>query len=150
MNIHTQVQTFENLTTLELYDIIRLRNEVFVVEQNCVYQDADGKDLYAFHVMIREEGELLAYARILPPGVSYPEVSIGRVLSSQKVCGTGVGRKLMTETLEFINSEFGECPVRISAQVYLDRYYRSFGFVPMGELYLEDGIEHIEMTKDPE
>lgn len=150
MNIHTQVQTFENLTTLELYDIIRLRNEVFVVEQNCVYQDADGKDLYAFHVMIREEGELLAYARILPPGVSYPEVSIGRVLSSQKVRGTGVGRKLMVETLEFINSEFGECPVRISAQVYLDRYYRSFGFVPMGELYLEDGIEHIEMTKDPE
>ncbi|UZD23958.1 GNAT family N-acetyltransferase [Algoriphagus halophytocola] len=148
MNLQIQVKTFAKLTNLELYAIIKLRNEVFVVEQNCVYQDADGKDLQAFHVMISRDGQLLAYARVLPPGISYPEVSIGRVLSSQAVRATGLGLTLMTETLKFIQSEFGNCSIRISAQTYLDRYYRSFGFEPEGNTYLEDGIEHIEMTRD--
>ncbi|MBN3582490.1 GNAT family N-acetyltransferase [Algoriphagus aestuarii] len=141
------VKSFAELSNYELYNILKLRNEVFVVEQNCVYQDADNKDLKGDHLMIKGEDGLLAYARILPPGVSYKEVSIGRVVSHPKARRMGVGKELMKKALEFIQEKYGACRVRISAQTYLKVFYASFGFETVGEVYLEDGIEHVEMVK---
>ncbi|MCE7054631.1 GNAT family N-acetyltransferase [Algoriphagus sp. AGSA1] len=145
MNI--QIKNFEQLSTQELYVIIRLRNEIFVVEQNCLYQDADNKDLAAYHVMIKSDDALLAYARVLPPGISYPEVSIGRVACDKSARGKGLGQKIMEQSLSFIKSEFGSCTIRIGAQTYLNDFYKSLGFENEGRPYLEDGIEHIEMLK---
>lgn len=148
MNIEWQIKRFKDLAPQELYDIIRLRNEVFVVEQNCVFQDADNKDQASWHLSGRDEnGSLLAYCRILPAGLSYPEVSIGRVVSSGLARGKGAGKKLMEKAIFFIRKEFGDCPVKIGAQLYLKRFYEEFGFVQSGDIYLEDGIEHIEMRK---
>ena len=146
MSITTSVKHFDELSNHELYAIIRLRNEVFVVEQNCIFQDADDKDQLAYHVMIFSSDSLVAYARVLPAGVSYNEVSIGRVVSDRKARGTGAGRRLMVDSLSFISEKFGDCDVRISAQTYLLKFYNSLGFEESGEVYLEDGIEHIEMT----
>ena len=135
---------------------MQLRAEVFVVEQNCPYQDADGKDPKSFHlsgslspVLPEGKGEpmLIAYARILPPNVSYPEVSIGRVVSSPSVRGTGAGRELMKQSLIDIDKLFGKVPVKIGAQLYLQKFYESFGFVVSGAEYMEDGIPHIEMIR---
>ena len=125
-----------------------LRAEVFVVEQNCPYQDADGKDLKSYHLMGYDENhELVVFSRILPAGVSYKEVSIGRVVSSPKVRGTGAGRALMKQSLSEIEKLFGSVPVRIGAQLYLKAFYESFGFVMEGEEYMEDGIPHIIMLR---
>ena len=146
MSFITYVKHFDELSNNELYAIIRLRNEVFVVEQNCVFQDADDKDQLAYHVMIFSFDSLVAYARVLPAGVSYNEVSIGRVVSDRKARGTGAGRRLMVDSLSFISEKFGDCDVRISAQTYLLKFYNSLGFQESGEIYFEDGIEHIEMT----
>ncbi|MEB2775331.1 GNAT family N-acetyltransferase [Algoriphagus sp. D3-2-R+10] len=146
MERETIIKPFEELSIHELYAIIRLRNEVFVVEQNCIFQDADNKDQLAFHVMIKAEGLLVAYARILPAGASFAEVSIGRVVSDIKARRTGAGRRLMKDSLSFILDTYGPCIVRIGAQTYLNAFYKSLGFEDAGETYLEDGIEHIEMT----
>jgi len=148
MTISWQLKKFEQLSTVELYAIFQLRMEVFVVEQNCAYQDADGKDLKAYHLMgLNENKELMAYSRLLPPDVSYAEVSIGRVITSPKARGRGAGRSLMNESLLSIEKLFGKVPVRIGAQVYLKAFYESFGFVMEGEEYLEDGIPHIIMLQ---
>ncbi len=145
--MNTQIKNFEQLSTQELYAIMRLRNEIFVVEQNCLYQDADNKDLAAYHVMIKSDDTLVAYARILPAGISFPEVSIGRVACDKNARGKGLGKKIMKQSLSFIKSEFGSCTIRIGAQTYLNDFYKSFGFENAGRPYLEDGIEHIEMLK---
>ena len=141
-----QCKPFNELRAAELYRCMQLRSAVFVVEQNCVYLDPDGKDEYALHVMGWSGGELVAYARILPAGVSYEEISIGRVATSAAVRGTGAGVILMQKTLENIQRVFGNEPVRISAQSYLLRFYERFGFkrTPKDE-YLEDDIPHVEM-----
>ncbi|WP_339706039.1 GNAT family N-acetyltransferase [Algoriphagus aquimarinus] len=146
MELTTVIKPFEELSNHELYAIIRLRNEVFVVEQDCVFQDADNKDQLAFHVMIFTGDFLAAYARVLPAGASFAEASIGRVVSDKKARGTGAGRRLIKDSLSFILSEYGSCSVRIGAQTYLNEFYKSLGFVNAGEVYLEDGIEHVEMT----
>lgn len=146
MQFTTSIKSFSELSNEELYAIIRLRNEVFVVEQNCVFQDADNKDQKAFHVQVKEGNELAAYTRILPTGISYEEVSIGRVVSDMKFRGTGAGRKVMQESMNFIQRTYGNCVVRISAQTYLLKFYKSLGFQEVGEVYLEDDIEHIEMV----
>lgn len=143
--MHWKIKSFEELTTQELYEIIRLRIAIFVVEQNCPYQDADKKDEKSFHLMGYKNNELLAYARILPPGISYPDVSIGRVVSSSTVRGKGIGKLLMTQALAEIKNKFGSTSVRISAQSYLINFYSSFGFISVGEEYLEDNIPHQEM-----
>ncbi|MEB2782048.1 GNAT family N-acetyltransferase [Algoriphagus sp. C2-6-M1] len=144
----TIIKPFAELSIEELYAILRFRNEVFVVEQNCIYQDADNKDPLAFHVIIKEDDLLVAYARILPAGISFAEVSIGRVASGKSARGTGAGRKLMQDSLSFIAGEFGSCKIRIGAQSYLLSFYRSLGFEVAGANYLEDGIEHVEMTAE--
>jgi ElaA protein len=139
---------FEALSLMQLYDIMALRQEVFIIEQNCPYLDADGKDPHAHHLLgIDTTGFLVAYARLLPKGISYSEgASIGRVVNSPKVRGLGVGRLLMQESINRVNELFGDTPIYISAQLYLKAFYESFGFVTISEPYLEDDILHIKMT----
>lgn len=143
-----RTQTLDALSARELYAIFQLRLEVFSVEQNAAYQDADGKDLQSFHISgFNEQGDLIAYARILPGGIAYDEVSIGRVVTSPKVRGTGAGRQLFTKALEFVVKKYGDVPVRISAQSYLIKFYQSFGFETVGDEYLEDSLPHTEMLR---
>lgn len=140
---------FKDLSNEELYKIFHLRLSVFVVEQNCPYQDADGKDLKCFHLWGDQKGKMIAYARIVPANVSYKEPSIGRVVTSTKERKTGAGKILMGKSMEFIRKEFGNVPVRIGAQAYLQKFYESFGFVREGDEYDEDGIPHIIMLYTP-
>ena len=140
---------FNEFAPSELYAYLQLRSEVFVVEQNCVYQDADYKDLKGWHYMgVDEEGKLIAYVRLLPPGVSYEEPSIGRVLTNPAARGTGAGRLLMQNAIEQCKQLFGDVPIKIGAQYYLLKFYSSLGFVQTSEIYLEDDIEHIEMIRN--
>jgi len=141
------LKKFQDLTPYELYKILQLRNSVFVVEQQCPYQDADNKDLQSFHLMGFEQDHLAAYTRLIPPGLSYPEASIGRVVTSWEMRRKGMGRLLMEQSIKCITELFGKSPIRIGAQLYLQNFYEAFGFQPTGEIYLEDGIEHIEMMR---
>jgi ElaA protein len=143
------LKQFNDLSPRELYNILQLRNEVFIVEQNCPYQDMDNKDLHAFHLMGIKENKLLAYSRLLAPGISYSESSIGRVVSSPGYRKTGIGKKLMRESIEQIRNLFQTDIIRIGAQLYLQKFYESFGFVRDGEIYLEDNIPHILMLRKP-
>ena len=140
-----QLKTFNELTTTELYNILKERTDVFVVEQNCPFPEVDGKDLQSYHLFKEENGEIIAYLRILPPGVSYPELSIGRVLVKEDYRGQKLARQMMEEALSYITSELKETTVKIQAQHYLEDFYRSFGFEVISEVYLEDGIPHIDM-----
>ena len=144
-----QCKPFKELTNEELYQIFHLRISVFVVEQNCPYQDADGKDLKSLHVTGKQNGELIAYTRIVLPGVSYKEISIGRVVTSKEARRTGAGKILMNKTMKYIQKEFGRVPIRIGAQLYLQKFYENFGFVREGDEYMEDGIPHIIMLFVP-
>jgi ElaA protein len=145
MSLNWILKEFVELTTAELYAIMQLRNEVFVVEQNCVYQDADGKDQRSLHFCGWDGEQLAAYTRIIPPGISYPEPSIGRVVTSPAYRNTGAGRKLMEESIRHAFERFNADSIRIGAQVYLAKFYQSLGFIQSSEEYLEDGIPHIEM-----
>jgi len=136
---------FDELTTKELYSILRLRSEVFVVEQNCVFLDMDNKDQYCHHLMGWEGDRLLGYSRVLSAGISYAESSIGRIVTSPAARGRGIGRELLVQSINTLYSLHGKRDIRIGAQYYLKKFYESFGFVQKGDVYLEDGIEHIEM-----
>lgn len=136
---------FDALTSHELYAILQLRNEVFVVEQNCVFQDADNKDQYCYHLMGWQENDLAAYSRILPPEISYSESSIGRIVTSPKARRNGIGRELVKQSIEELYILFGKIPIKIGAQMYLQKFYESFGFKQTSDIYLEDDIPHIEM-----
>lgn len=149
MNISWKLKSFEELSNTELYTILRLRAEVFIVEQNCPYLDLDGKDQSSFHLMgMNDKQELAAYARLLPAGLGFNEVSIGRVLSSSAARGGGAGMELMQTAIQHIHKKFGEVPIRIGAQLYLKKFYERLGFVQVSEMYLEDDIEHIEMLRE--
>lgn len=145
--IHWQCLPFQQLTTHQLYEIIHLRLQVFCVEQQCYYQDADHRDYHAHHLVgYNPQGTLVAYARILPVQVSYPhDVSIGRVVTAPAARKQGIGQTLMTQALHHCQQLFGNTSIRISAQSYLLRFYQSFGFQPVGEPYLEDDIPHTQM-----
>lgn len=141
-------KTFSELTNIELYKILQLRNEVFVVEQKCAYQDCDDKDLEAYHLAAWEGGNLIAYARLLPKGISYADaVSIGRVVTSPKERGKDIGKQLMQHSIDKIYALFKKVPIKISGQLYLKKFYESFAFVQLGAMYLEDDIPHILMEK---
>jgi ElaA protein len=133
------------MTALEWHRVLALRAEVFVVEQNCAYQDPDGKDVVSYHILMESGEELVAYARLLPPGVSYPEASIGRVVSSPSVRGLGWGKALMEVAIAQTQKQFGTNEICISAQSYLLKFYQDLGFVAEGEEYLEDDIPHFKM-----
>ncbi len=141
------VKSFSELTLQELYAIIKLRVDVFVVEQDCVYPDLDDKDQDALHVFyISEEGELFGYLRILNKGTSYEEMAIGRVIIAEKYRRYKLGERLMKDGIEEIE-KLGESFIRISAQEHLKSFYERVGFKQVSDMYLEDGIPHIEMLK---
>lgn len=147
MNLSHTLKAFDDLTVHELYDLLRLRSEVFVVEQNCVFLDLDDKDQKCLHLLLYGQDQLAAYCRIVPAGLSYPEVAIGRVVSAPEFRGKGMGRKVMELGIEVCQNQFGPCAIRLGAQTYALDFYKSLGFVPEGETYDEDGIEHIEMVR---
>lgn len=140
---------FEALTTDRLYDVLALREAVFVVEQDCAYLDADGKDRVALHLLGCDDEGLCAYLRILPPGVSHEDVAIGRVVTAPRVRGQGWGRPLMQAGLDHAAQHFGPASVFVSAQAHLKDFYASLGFDVCGEGYLEDGIPHLPMRTGP-
>ena len=141
---------FDSLSLQALYALLQLRSEVFVLEQACAFQDLDGLDAQALHLLGHSEagGTLQAYARCLPPGAKYAEASIGRVASRGSVRGTGMGHALMRQVLACVALQWGAQPVRIGAQARLEGFYRQHGFVPDGAPYDEDGIAHIEMVRN--
>src|SRR5678810_117167 len=145
MQIQWLLKKFEDLTSSQLYAILQLRNEVFVVEQNCVFQDADNKDQDSHHLMGWDNKMLVAYSRIVPPGIAYDLYpSIGRVVTSPKMRKTGIGKILMQQSIEELQKLFGESSIKLGAQLYLKTFYESFGFVQSSDVYIEDGIPHIE------
>ena len=144
--INWSCKKFDELTLHELYAILQLRNEVFVVEQNCIFQDADNKDQPSWHLMAWQDEMLAGYARIIPPRMAYDRPSIGRVVTSPKLRRSGIGKMLMERSITEIEKLFGPGSIKLGAQLYLKKFYESFGFKQTGEIYLEDGIEHIEMT----
>lgn len=147
MTINWICKKFHELTVDELYELLRLRSEVFVVEQNCVFLDMDNKDQKCVHLLGWIGEDLAASVRIVPAGVSYAEPSIGRVVTSPKYRRTGLGKLLMEEAIRITTQLHGNQPIRIGAQLYLKNFYTSLGFDAEGEIYMEDGIEHIEMVR---
>jgi len=138
-------KTFQELATGDLYDILQLRSEIFVVEQNCVYNDLDGFDKVAVHLFFKNEEKIIAYARILKPGTRFADFSIGRVVVKESERGTGLGIELMEAAKSYIISGLGAYRIKISAQSYLQRFYETLGFEVITEMYLEDGIPHFGM-----
>ncbi len=153
MKIEWKTSPFTSLSTEEIYAILTLRQQVFVVEQHCAYQDCDGRDRNALHLtgwLERGKGtEPVAYLRILPPQKEDQFLLIGRVVTHPKFRGKGLGKDIMTRCLHTIKNRYPKSPVRISAQTYLTSFYENFGFRISSDGYLEDGIPHIEMTLSP-
>lgn len=143
---HT-IKSFEELTNHELYQMLRLRSEVFVVEQNCPYLDLDNKDQKSFHLLYYINDQLAGCTRLLPAGLSYDEIAIGRVVIARTYRGLGLGKKLMEASIAGCEEKFGKAPIKISAQYHLSKFYQSLGFAEQGEVYDEDGIPHIEMLR---
>lgn len=147
--INFRCKPFHELSAPQLYAVMALRQEVFIVEQNCPYLDADGKDVKCWHLMgYDDEGRLVAYARLLPKGVSYQNfASIGRIVTSPALRRTGAGQTLMKNVMDWMEQLFPGDSIKISAQSYLRNFYEKFGFVVSGEEYLEDGIPHLPMVR---
>lgn len=144
--VEWQWQTFAELSTSELYDILKLRQDVFILEQQCFYLDMDDQDQISLHLSGRIEGKLLAYIRVIPKQKNDEDIMIiGRVIVDPSLRGTGAGKAMMRETLDFIAEHHPGLTVELSAQEYLFKFYQSFGFVPISEPYDEDGIMHIDM-----
>jgi ElaA protein len=148
MILDWQIKHFSEISIAEFHDLIALRIKIFVVEQNCVYLDTDHKDERSFHLWCQSpDAAVVAYCRLLPPDVSYKEASVGRVVAHPDYRGKGLGRQLMQEAILQCSSLFNTDAIVISAQFHLARFYRSLGFREQGAVYLEDGIEHIEMHR---
>ncbi|MBP6425155.1 MAG: GNAT family N-acetyltransferase [Flavobacterium sp.] len=147
MALEWKIIPFDLLSVHELYDILRLRSEIFVVEQNCVYLDLDGKDQKALHLFGTFEGKIVAHARLFKPGISFVHASIGRVTVDAKHREKKWGHELMRQAIAGILDHYGETEITIGAQLYLKKFYESHGFVQSSEMYLEDDIPHIQMEK---
>ncbi|WP_461615207.1 GNAT family N-acetyltransferase [Clostridium sp. Marseille-QA1073] len=141
-----KLKKFEELTTLELHNIVRERINVFVVEQNCIYEELDGLDLKSYHLFKEENNNVIAYLRIIPKGLVYDEVAIGRVLTVKEHRGKGTFAELMEKAINFIENELNEKSIKISAQEYLRKAYGKFGFKEVSEVYLDVNIPHVEMV----
>jgi ElaA protein len=139
------IKNFKELTLDELYDILQLRVNIFVVEQECPYPECDGYDKIATHLFFTDNSKIIAYTRILPPSSRYKEPSIGRVIVDSEQRGTGLGYKIMNESIGYIKKEYQSNNIKIQAQVYLEKFYCSLGFKKISEEYLEDDIPHIDM-----
>ncbi|MFZ2305207.1 MAG: GNAT family N-acetyltransferase [Streptococcus suis] len=140
-----EIKAFDQLSLQELYTMLTLRTNVFVVEQACPYPEVDGKDPNCLHLLGTINGELVAYLRILPAGLRYDEVSIGRVVIKPSHRGKGLGRLMMEQAIHCITNEWKESQIKIGAQAYLEKFYQSLGFEPVSEVYLEDDIPHLDM-----
>ena len=147
MKLQFKIKRFNELSTSELYQLLQLRSEVFIVEQNCVYQDIDGKDEKALHLLGEIDHKVVAYSRIFKANDYFENASIGRVAIAEKYRAQKWGHQLMQEAISGIENNFGIQSITISAQLYLKKFYESHGFVQIGETYLEDGIPHIEMLR---
>lgn len=147
-SIKWKIKRFETLSLHELYLLLQLRSEVFVVEQNCVYQDIDGKDEKALHLLGEIDGNLVAYCRLFKPNDYFDQASIGRVIVKQSARELKLGHELMKQAIQAIQDAFKETKITISAQLYLKKFYESHGFIQTSETYLEDDIPHIEMKKN--
>lgn len=147
MELKWKIKPFEALTVSELYDLLKLRSEIFVLEQNCVYLDIDGKDKIALHLIGEYDGKTVAYARLFDAGISFDNASIGRVVVEANYRDKKWGHDLMREAIAGIKSNFGKDKITIGAQLYLKKFYESHGFVQISEMYLEDDIEHIDMVR---
>lgn len=145
MSINWNCKSFDELNVHELYAILRLRTEVFVVEQECVFQDMDNKDQLSYHICGWQNNELIAYTRLVPAGVSYKEAAIGRVITAPSARGTGLGKELMRYSIERLYERWGKQAIKLGAQLHLKKFYESFGFEQTSDIYIEDGIPHIEM-----
>ena len=142
-----KISRFNELSAAEVYSILRLRSEVFVVEQNCVYQDIDNKDVKALHVIGSSSGEIVAYARIFDAGDYFEQASIGRVIVKQEYRINKIGHQLMRQAISAVTSHFNTSQIAISAQVYLEKFYEQHQFTSVGDGYLEDDIPHIKMQR---
>jgi ElaA protein len=143
------LKPFDRLTPQELYELLKLRSRVFVLEQECLYLDQDDKDQQAFHLLGMRGDDLVAYARLFEPGNYYAEAAIGRIVTAPEVRGKGLGKALLTKAMEIATRLYGEGAIRIGAQQYLRKFYEELGFRVDGDPYLEDGIPHIEMIYPP-
>lgn len=147
MDLDFQWKRLDDLSMREMYTIIQAREAVFVVEQACAYQEVDGLDLDSWHLSVLKDGELAAYARVVEPGLKYEEPSIGRVLTLAKFRSLKIGYALVAEAIRFTEAHYPGAGIRIGAQAHLQKFYGSLGFEPVGEIYDEDGIAHIDMVK---
>lgn len=142
------VKSFADLSAKEMYQVLKLRQDVFMIEQNCLYADIDDKDEYAFHVLGKLDNEVAAYTRVFAEGkYMHAYCSFGRVVTSSKLRGQGKGHELIRQTLKFINKHYPNVPCKISAQAHLESFYQQYGFLKEGDGYLEDNIPHIAMFK---
>ena len=148
MNLFWHYKEFDQLTSKELYEIFHLRVEVFMLEQNCLYNEVDGKDPKCSHLWCTLDGKIVAYCRIVPPGVSYPEPSIGRVVSHPEFRHLKLGHSLIRNAIQIIENHFETRSIKISAQSYLKKFYEQYGFVQTSEEYLEDNLPHMEMSRN--
>jgi ElaA protein len=148
MTVEWKIKRFETLTIEELYQLLKLRSEVFVVEQNCVYLDIDDKDQKALHLFGILNGKMVAYARLFNKNDYFENASIGRVVSHPDFRAKKIGHELMKQAVEAIENHFGENQITISAQLYLKKFYERHGFIQTSEMYLEDDIPHIEMKRN--
>ena len=136
---------FDELTARKLYEVVKLRVDVFVVEQNCPYPELDDLDQQSIHLLYSENGEILAYARLVPAGVKYELPSIGRVIVREEARGRGLAKQLLERSIDYIFTEWKAPAIQLQGQVYLQEFYRSFGFQPVSDSYDEDGIPHVDM-----
>lgn len=144
------IKKFDELKAKDIYNILALRNEVFIVEQDCVYMDCDYKDFNSYHLFLEQNGEIVAYLRVLEKGVSFDQISIGRVAVKKDFRGKGLSREMMLKAINFIENDLKETSIKIQAQSYLINFYTSLGFKPISDEYLEDNIPHIDMIYNKE
>ncbi|BES73381.1 GNAT family N-acetyltransferase [Marinobacter nanhaiticus D15-8W] len=147
MKLNFRWSRLEDMSSLELFEIIKAREAVFVVEQQCAYQETDDMDLQSWHLSASVDGQLAAYVRVVDPGIKYEQPSIGRVMTVSKFRNLRIGRSLMDEAIRFTEEKYPSTGIKIGAQVYLRKFYESLGFEPASESYDEDGIPHIDMIR---
>lgn len=143
------IKPFDGLLTIELYKMISIREEIFVLEQDCVYVDCDGNDPACDHMIVREGTEVIGTLRIVPKGIKYDKVSIGRVVLAKDYRGKGIAADMMTKALEYIKDKYGDIEVVLSGQVYIKKLYENAGFKVISDVYLEDGLDHVKMLYKP-
>lgn len=137
-------KSFDELTVDEIYEILKLRDEIFIVEQNCPYLDIDGKDKLARHLFACENGDVVAASRILPENVSYDDMAIGRIVVKKEYRGRGIAKEMMNKAIDYIINDLKKSKIRLSGQAYLEGFYTDLGFKKVSQCYLEDGIPHFE------